>query len=279
MTTDWPDYNPSQHRATAIAGTGVPLLTKSTLIKNQAAISQNPGTANNSATFSMPQIGYEIILTIYATGNFTSFYSITMTWFDSVSGQQTGQEEYFFIPGTGAGGNSHQIFGTGPTKGDQLVITSTVPGTSSVAVTHAYVVLNNSRVYAEDNWVTTQFNSAGVTGAASDSIGGLLAAGSFTVPASGGIVTRLMPFFNGVISLYATTTSGLADLDVQIAPFADPLQVGGSSPTMFEQMTNANGFMYQSQIPLPASQCQVQFTNKNAAIKTVQFAAIISKQR
>lgn len=279
MTADWPDYNDSQHKATAIAGTGVPLLTKSTLIKNQAAISQNPGTSNNSATFTMPQIGYEIIISIWATGNFTSFQSFTMTWFDSGSGQQTGQEEYFFIPGTGSGANAHQIFATGPTKGDQLIITSQVPGTSSVAVTHQYTLLNNSRIYTEDAWITTQFNSAGLTGSATDVTAGLLAAGSFSVNGSGAIGTRLMPFFNGNVSLYANSTSGTNDLDVQLAPIADSLQVGGASPTIFEQMTNANGFMYQSQVPLPASQCQLQFTNKNAAAKTVQFAAIISKQR
>lgn len=279
MTTDWPDYNDSQHKATAIAGTGVPLLTKSTLIKNQTAISQNPGTSNTSATFSMPQIGYEIILTIYATGNFLSFYSLTMTWLDSASGQQTGQETYNFVPGTGPGVNSHQIFGSGPTKGDQLVITSAVSSNSSVAVTHAYTVLNNSRIYAEDNWVTTQFNSAGVTGAATDSTGGLLAASNFSVPGASVGASRLMPFFNGVVSLYATTASGTSDLDVQLTTFADPLAVGGSSPVIFEQVTNANGFMYQSQVPLPASQCQVNFTNKNAAAKVVQFAAVMSKQR
>lgn len=262
-----------------IATTGVPLLTKSTLVKNQAAVSQNAGTVNQSATFSMGQIGYEIFLNIFCTtGNFLSFYHLGLSWFDSATGIQTGQEDYWFVPGSGAGANSHSIIGSGPTKGDQLIITSEVPATSSAAVTHSYVVLQNSRVYAEDNFETIVFNPAGVTGASTDMTAGILAASSFSVPANS-VGTRLMPFFNGNVSLWFSSTSGLADLDVQIVTFADALQVGGTTPTFFEQRTNANGFGFASQVSLPAVQCQVQLNNTNAAAKTIAFTAIKSIQR
>lgn len=269
VTTDLPNN---------IANTGVPLLTKSTLVKNQGAISQNPGVSSNSATFSMTQPGYEILLTIFATGNFLSSYHLTMNWFDSATGLQTGQEDYWFIPGSGSGANAHIIFGTGPTKGDQLVITSAVPATSSVAVSHQYVVLQNSRIPLTDFWQTIQFNPAGVTGASTDVTAGILAASSFSVAANS-TGTRLMPFFNGECSLWANTASNTSDLDIQIVTFADGLQVGGSSPVTFEQKTNANGFLYAESISLPAAQCQVILNNGNAAAKTCAFTVIPTRHR
>lgn len=263
---------------TGISNTGVPLLTRSTLVKNQPNISQGVGVTSNSATFPITQPGYEVLLTIFAAGNFLSSYHLTMNWFDSATGLQTGQEDYWFIPGTGSGANAHIIFGTGPTKGDQLVITSAVPAISSVAVSHAYVVLQNSRLFLEDDWNTIQFVPAGVTGAGTDATAGILAASSFSVGAGLGL-TRLMPFFNGECSLWASSTSGTSDMDIQILTFADALQVGGTSPTTFEQKTNANGFLYAESISLPAAQCQVLVTNGNAAAKTLAFTVIPSKQR
>lgn len=262
-----------------IANTGVPLLGGSALVKNQSAVSQNPGASGTSSTFSMTGTGYEFFLTIYATGNFLSYFHLTLQWFDSNSGIQTGQEDYWFNPGSGSGASAHTIFGKGPVLGNQLVVISSVPSTSSVAVTHSYVILQNSRIYLEPDWQTIQFNTAGVSTPAADQTAGQLAAGSFSVGANS-TSSRLFPFYNGVVSIWANTGSGTSDLDVQILNFADTsMIVGGAQPFIWEARTNANGFLYAENVPLPAGQSQILLNNNNASGRTCAFTATISRQR
>lgn len=262
-----------------IFNTGVPLYTKSSLVKNQTAVSQAPGTTNTSAVFPISQVGYEIFLTVFAAGNFLSFYHLTMQWLDSGTGIITAQEDYWFIPGTGAGASAHTIIGAGPTKGDQLQIVSSVPAGSSVNVSHAYVVLQNSRLYADDFWETLQFVAAGVTGTAEDTTAGQVAASSFNVNA-GLVANRVLPFYNGIVTLWGNTTSNTSDMDLQIVNLGDTsLAPGGASAIIFEQKSNANGFLYAEQVALPAGQCEVQVTNGNAAAKTLAFSITAAKRR
>jgi hypothetical protein len=270
VTTDLPN---------GIAATGVPLLTGSTLVKNQGPVSQAPGATSNSATFGIKQIGYEILLTVFATGNFLSFYHLTLTWFDSATTLQTGQEDYWFVPGTGSGVNAAIFYGTGPSKGDQLVITSAVPAGSSVNVTHQYVVLQNSRIWIEPNWETIQFNSAGAIGTSADPTAGLLGGSSLSVGALTSS-SRILPFFNGLVDIWANTGSGIADADFQIVDYADTSVVpGGSAAPVWEARTNANGFLFASQVALPAGQCQMILTNNNASGRTLAFTVVASRQR
>lgn len=252
--------------AVEVSNTGVPLLTNSLLVKNQGAISQSPGVVSQSATFGITQIGYEILLTIYATGNFSSFYHIGLSWFDSGTGVQTAQEDYWFVPGT-AVGTPHTIIGRGPTKGNQLVITSEVPSASSVSVTHLYTVFQNSRVYTSDRWRTLVFNVAGVT--ATDATPGTnLIASTNTSVNAGATLTRVLPFYHGTAKVYVSTTSGLADGRLEVTQIAD--WTGGSLPLNADTAnfkTDSNGLIY-AEVNLPKSQCELALTNSNAAAKT-----------
>lgn len=260
----------------AIATTGVPLLANNTLVKNQAAISQNPGVSSQSATFNMPLPGYEFILTIYATGNFLSFYNLQLSWFDSTSGLQVGEDNFWFVPGT-AVGSPHTIVGRGRTKGNQLVVTSAVPSTSSVAVTHTYVVLNNSNIYASDKWETLVFNAAGVTGTSGDVPGKVIASTNISVPA-GQNLTRMLPFYTGTVIVVCSTTSGTTDGDLSIIQFSN-FTSGANLPneTVYHQKTDTHGLI-NSSFALPRSQCQAVFTNNNAAAETWGLSLIAAIQ-
>lgn len=264
---------------TGIFNTGVPIYTKSTLVKNQGAIAQAPGTQSSSATFSISQIGYEIFLTVFAASNIAAYYRISMQWFDSGTGIQTGQEDYWIIPGTGSGLNAHTIIGHGPTKGDQLVIVSENPAQSvGNNVTHSYVVLQNSRSYQSDQWETLQFNGANITNTFSDIVTGCIASTNSSV-AAGGTLVRLLPLYNGLVTVVMSTTSGLTDGDINIQQIADQSN-GGALPneTVYHAKTDSNGLIYASNVALPASQCQVTLTNNNASAKTFGLSIIQQKQ-
>lgn len=263
-----------------IAATGVPLLTSSALVKNQGAISQNPGVISQSATFAITQIGYEINLQIWATGNFLSFYHIGLSWFDSGTGLQTGQEDYWLVPGTGSGANAHVILGRGATKGNQLVVTSEVPASSSVAVTHQYTILQNSRIYNSDRWRTIQFVAAGQTGTATDPTTGAIASTNANVNGAGTVLGRFLPFYHGLAKVTMSTTSGGTDGDLSLVQVADWSQAGANLPnlTVYHAKTNSSGLLYD-EVTFPKSQLQAAITNNNAAAKTFGLSIIASEQQ
>lgn len=261
-----------------IAVTGVPLLTKSTLVKNQGAISQAPGTQSNSATFSIQQIGYEIFLSVFAATNIAAYYRISLQWFDSGTGIQTGQEDYWIIPGPGSG-SPHTIIGHGPTKGDQLVIVSENPAQSvGNNVTHSYVVLENSRDYQSDQWESLTFAGANITNTFADIFTGCIASTNTSIGATSS-VTRLLPLYNGLVTVVFSTTSGLTDGVLNIQQVADQSN-GGALPnqTVLFGQTGSNGQLYVVNVALPSSQCQAVLTNNNAATKTFGLSVIQQKQ-
>lgn len=261
-----------------IAITGVPALTKSTLVKNQTAVSQAPGTQSSSATFSIEQPGYEIFLSTFAASNIAAYFRISLQWFDSGTGIQTGQEDYWIIPGPGSG-SPHTIIGHGPTKGDQLVIVSENPAQSvGNNVTHSYVVLENSRDYQSDQWESLTFTGANITNTFANIFTGCIASTNTSVNA-GASIPRLLPLYNGLVTVVFSTTSGITDGILNIQQVADQSNAGAiPNETAFFGQTGANGQLYVVNVALPSSQCQAVITNNNAAAKTFGLSILQQKQ-
>lgn len=260
-----------------IAATGVPLLTSSALVKNVVAASHVAGGSVVYGPFTVGQIGYEIFLELYGNTNSTCTFNVLIDWFDSGTGIQTGEESWWITPGSGSG-NPHTIFGSGPTKGDQVQITVTNAATSLTAVFCAFTFIQNSRVYAMDKWRTLNFSVAGLTGTATDTTSDVIASTNASVNAGAGI-TRVLPLYNGLVRLTFSTNSGTTDGDINIINNADSSQSGGNplpNQTVYHNKPNAVGLLVD-ELTLPKGQCAAILTNNNAAAKVFGLSLIVEQ--
>lgn len=147
---DFPDWQAPQAHADQIAVTGVPLLTKSTLLANTVYTNLAAGASNGTVGLPVTQTGYEIILNPkFAAGTTNPFIEVQLQWVDSGTGLQVASDS-FYLPGSEAP-SGLAVFGRGPTKGNQLFVTVTNLSSNN-PVTTALTVLQNSRVYASDVW-------------------------------------------------------------------------------------------------------------------------------
>lgn len=180
--TDYPDWQAPQAHATAIFNTTVPLGVKSipvTTYNNNGNPVAAGGTVS-SGQVAFNQIGYEVTLTLIcdpAETNPTARFQLL--WFDSASGLQVGQDNWVLVGGQAPGST---YYGSGPTKGDMVLIRVNNSGTQNMTFTLS--MLQNSRVYARDDWRTITYGTipgflvalrtldAGVLGAASVSVAG-----------------------------------------------------------------------------------------------------------
>jgi hypothetical protein len=172
------------------------------------------------------------------------------------------------------------ILGHGPTKGNQLVIVSENPSESvGNNVTHSYIVLENSRTYENDQWETLTFSpGGGLTGTVANMPSGCIASTQTSVSATT-TITRLLPLYNGLVTVSAGTSSGTTDATINIAQVADQSNAGAlPNTTIYKAQTDSNGNLYASNVALPATQCEVFLTNNNAAAKTVSLSVIQQKQ-
>lgn len=147
--TDYADWQEPQAHATAISTTGVPLLTGSTLLFQQLSHVIGGHGTTGSLFLPVTQIGYDFAISVNVSAAATEpFVLVNMKWFDSVTGISTGSDS-FICPGAD-GSTSWLTIGAGPTKGDQCIITITNQDGNNTTV--SYTLLENSRVYARDDW-------------------------------------------------------------------------------------------------------------------------------
>lgn len=161
VVSDYPDYAPHVAHANQIAATGVPLLTKSNRLYQQAFPAVGPGNAAGTGTLSVSQIGYEVLLSAqFPLGTASPFCEAQITWKDSTTGFIVDTDSFILTGSTAVGGWSTN--GKGPTKGDQMTVKVTnLDAASSAAIT--ITVLQNSRVYPRDKWFGVNNINSGMT--------------------------------------------------------------------------------------------------------------------
>lgn len=199
MTTDWPDYNDSQHKANAIAITGAPPLTMSTLVTNTgvrtiAASGQFIGAISN-----INQPGYEIIIPQAQSGNAETVVDpieVLVQFIDSGTSQVVGEVTYNFASSTSVGNASY--IGEGPSRGDQVQIQIANNGTTSAQV--QVILKATSRTPALDMaYQANGTNHPTLTYTAFNVSSGLVASSNFSVT-NGTTANRLMPLYCGIVT-------------------------------------------------------------------------------
>lgn len=158
---DYPDWSPHVAHADQIAATGVPLLTLSNRLYQQATPNVGHGATAGSGHLAVTQIGYEILLNVqFGAGTANPFCQVDLVWVDTVTGFTIAHDTYY-VPGATISGGFLTV-GKGPTKANQLDVN--VTNLDSVnPVTLGVTVLQNSRVYPTDVWRWRNDVDAGLT--------------------------------------------------------------------------------------------------------------------
>lgn len=277
MTADWPDYNDSQHKANAIAATGVPLLSGPlNLLKTGNVVVPASGTSSQGPFTGFP-IGYEIFVSIGCNvASNSPFMTVQMTWSDSASGRTVAIEQWDLAGVSGAA--FQQYVGTGPTKGDTLNILVTNTDTVN-SMTYVMAFTQNSRVYSRDDWrQITSHTPPGFTNAAFSAPALMLASTAASI-AAGGTNIRLMSLYAGEAML--SVSNGAQGLTITITEVADPtVGLGSQGGLVYSNTVVANGNL-NAQIQLPRSICAIALGNQSATtamspIVSVTAASILS---
>ena len=158
---DYPDFATPQAHATAIAGTGVPLLTvPNTLISALLqAVAAAGGTLVKTATFT--QVGYAIqVIVNFPAAATNPFCEVAFTWSDPVSGQVY-DEAHYFVPGA-SGASGFTVLGNGPVRAGQLQVTVTNLDAAQIA-TVSLEVAQDSCIRTADRWYWRNATDNGLT--------------------------------------------------------------------------------------------------------------------
>lgn len=158
---DFADWNAPQAHASAIAATGVPLLSAagtliSALLQSVAAAG---GTLTKTATFT--QTGWALnIITNFPAAATVPFVEVTMTWEDPVTAAIYG-EDHYFIPGS-SGASGFTVLANGVVKSGVLNVTVTNLDPAQIA-TVSLLVSQDSVTRAADRWAWRNSADNGLT--------------------------------------------------------------------------------------------------------------------
>lgn len=189
-----------------ISTTGVPLLNKSTVLANQAAvgIAANGNTPTGSFTITQPSFELLISVSFSVAVGATPYAFIVIQWSDSTSGLVTDKDTFVVNVASNAALNSLPFNIKGPSKGDTLKLTIyNLDAARSMVAT--YTLLENSRVIPSEvislgaDW---KENSANISLAIS--------------------ATRVQPD-SKVIATFVNSTLGVGATDVYTTPPATGL--------------------------------------------------------
>lgn len=273
--TDYPDWTVPQAHANTIAATGVPLLTKSNRLYQQAFINVGAGVAVHAAVGTVSQIGYEVIFTAQCDPAATNpFVKVQLTWTDSVSGTVVAQDVFKVPMSTAVGG--FKVVGRGPSKADILDIFMDNDDTLT-APSFSLIVLQNSRIYAFDDWfwdnaVDNGMTVPGFTLASLPSDQNVLGMINNVAIGAGANTTWLFGMRTGPAQLYlATAVGALTAVTIKIRPQPDSLYT--STDVILSQATPAQS----TELVLPRAPLRVNIANTSGA--SITIAAMLITER
>lgn len=265
MSVDYPDYATPQAHASAIAGTGAPLLTLSGPMLDTGNVNIAAGaTVTVLNGFAITQLGYDVNLILQEqTAGTAGPLQVEMNWIDALTGLRTAREHWNILPGTP--GNAHQVVGTGQTKGDKLTVV--VTNNDTVAITYRLIILQNSRLYPADFWRTDALPGfSGLNAVDADVPSGLIAWVSPNVAGAGGTYAAVMPLFAGQVHLHFESSSNTNDAEVQVFP-----QILHPNVAIYDEYTAASpSGNLDDFLILPRTQCRMVVTNHNGAQQTLR---------
>jgi hypothetical protein len=253
-----------------IATTGVPLLSKPTIVGQPAGTIGASATVTPISSQPVSQTGYEIAVSLQVSAAATDPGVLaTLTWTDSVSGQTVASEQWIL----GAASAAAQLYcGTGPTKGDTLTITlqNLDPAQS---VTYSLSLTQNSRLYVRDDWrqLTNNAVPGQTVNASANPAANLLLSVSTNVAASTAI-SRLIPLYAGRVTFNFQGGNAGSQLEILTAFGAAAFAIYTSPLTTIATQED------QVQVDLPREQCVASIFNGAGGLQPMVVTAVISEQ-
>lgn len=257
-----------------VAVTGVPLLSKATLVKNQGSHVIGANVTFNLGPFSINQIGYDIGLTLQANAaSLFPFMSIVLQWTDSTTGFLVEEQKWVL-----AGGNAIQqlYIGHGPTCGDTLNIAFHNQDTVN-SQTFTMGISQTSRVYQRHDWrQETQNQVPNFVLPNMDQSANWLCQTAPNVNAAGAQV-RILPLYAGRVHLWAT--SGLP-FDVVVTAVDGDINAAPAGIQIWEnKIAAAGGGIMTDSFDLPRCSCTIQLINNGGVATQIGANVIISEQQ
>lgn len=269
---DFIDFQDVQGAANAIAATGVPLLSNSTVQIAQATFLVPAGALVQLPILPVTQLGYELQISASIGGAATvPFVQLEMQWTDQLSNLIVADEKWGIACGSGAAVNT--IVLTGPTKGSQLGV-QLKNQDPAVAATVQLVMLYNSRVYARDRAIQTVTNNPpGYTYFGDKSSYGIIGTLSAITVNPGGQQVRLFPLYAGDVLFYADQAGNAAansQLQLQVAP----VSVFGTAAFWSSSPSGGVGSGTTQILRFPRAPVIMTYNNTGASTATINAKVI-----
>lgn len=274
MTVDYADWQTPQAHATAIANTGVPLLSRATVLGNFGATVIAAGASATLGPFAVTQIGYELGLFLLCNvASAYPFMNVQLVWTDSVSGIITDQQTWSLS--ASSSGSGHQFTGYGPTGGDTLTVTIVNNDTVN-SITYQLTLAQNSRAYVRHAMRQIGAGTVpGFTNPSFDPPSNFLVQTGALVAAAGNL-TRLIPIYAGVVRVWVT---GNLAFDVSIFSINRNISSSTTGNQVFEAtVAAAAGGIVANQFALPRCCSTIVVTNNGAGNNQIDATIVVQEQ-
>lgn len=274
LVSDYPDSSPHYATAEQIAGTGAPLLVKTTQLVAGTGTTIAPGATHPYPAVAVNQPGYHgSFQPVFSSAPVIPFVQVTLTWSDPTTGFVVATENYV-IPG-GLIAVPPITLASGLAKGAQLTVSVTNLD-SSVGVTVNAVLNQDSIPRSRDywHWLTSTFAGATIGSfnlpqlPVDETVGGILS--GVTVAAS---TTRtwLFGMLPGTCNVGWTINSG-DPTNTQLRITAVPASLYGTNNIIYQATSSPANF----EVALPRAPISVMIQNLATAPVVASMAIIFS---
>lgn len=271
MTADWPDDNPSAHRALAIYTQRVPLAHNATGVGNASGSLLGGATSNIVSAATVDQPSFQMLIGINAgvPGTTIPFARAKFQWTDTASGFGV-TPDWCVMSGAVSGLNFHYI--RGPVRADSLTIELDNLEPAQI-LSYSFGISAVSHVY--EDFVIEEVGGQGVLGftrPAQQAQMGVLGSVNASIPASG-TIDRLCMAYNGKAILTSTDVGGTTGVRVQLL---DPGVALGGSPIL--GLSNS-GFLAGLDVQAsPPANMEVSLPNGPVVIRQINLSSTGAQQ-
>lgn len=269
---DYPDFATPQAHATAIAATGVPLLSLPGTMLASTAINIAGGGTQTIANLPITQLGYEIELLLQIPNTATiPFLDVVLKWTDATGNNTVARERWMLSCGSAV---NYDYIGTGPTKGSILKITLNNQDPAQT-ITGSLIVLSNSRIYQRDRWIANQTQSVPTfTATTGDPLREILGQIEGISVAAGTTATRLFPCYHGDVWFYVEQTGIAANVSACKLQTA-PTSVLGTTDFYSSAPAGGIGAGIGQLVRFPRAPVLFSYINSGAVAAVVSVKAIM----
>lgn len=247
---------------------GVPLLVYGNQLDQQSSVAVNTTVKifpSATTYYSISQIGYDGYITVGASSGPT-YVRVILDWFQGTT--LIDSQSWWIVAGVQSG-TQHEVYIKGPTRGNQLQVTfETASGSALVGFT----LLQNSRVYPRDQWLTSAWAVEGGTAAAADPGNGVLASqATGSIGAGASSASYILPLWAGRAFVTLQIASGSSAGQVTITNPADVALSSSSTVAAFSFPASSDTMQ---EVILPRANCSLIVHNAGSTAESPTFAVI-----